>query len=86
MIFVLFPILKHFLKTKHSQLCKKVKRLILPHLPILYMGKIADYLKNYNNASTAGGYSSAVYTFLDFIYGKQRKGVMVTSDEKRQYE
>ncbi len=28
-----------------------------------------DYLKNYDNASTAGVYSSAVYTSLDHIYG-----------------
>jgi integrase len=50
------------------------------------MGKIADYLKHYSNASTAGGYSSAVYTFLDHIYGKQRKGAHATADEKEQYE
>jgi len=50
------------------------------------MGKIADYLKHYDNASTAGGYSSAVYTFLDYIYGKQRKGGRVTEDEKGLYE
>jgi integrase len=50
------------------------------------MGKIADYLKHYNNASTAGGYSSAVYSYLDFIYGKQRKGARVTEDEKEKYE
>jgi integrase len=49
------------------------------------MGNIADYLKHYSNASTAGGYSSAVYTFLDFIYGKQRKG-RVTEKEKITYE
>jgi integrase len=50
------------------------------------MGKIANYLKNYDNASTAACYASAVYTFLDFIYGKQRKGAHVTKDEKPQYE
>jgi len=50
------------------------------------MGKLADYLKNYSNASTAGGYSSAVYTFLDHIYGKQRKGAHATADEKTEYE
>lgn len=50
------------------------------------MGKIADYLKHYSNASTAGGYSSAVFTFLDHIYGKQRKGAQVTADEKENYE
>ncbi len=49
------------------------------------MGKIADYLKHYSNASTAGGYASAVYSFLDFIYGKQRKG-KVTGEEKITYE
>jgi integrase len=50
------------------------------------MGKIADYLKHYNNASTAGGYSSAVYSYLDFIFGKQRKRARVTEDEKEKYE
>lgn len=50
------------------------------------MGKIADYLKHYNNASTAGGYSSAVYLYLDFIYGKQRIGARVTEEEKEKYE
>jgi integrase len=49
------------------------------------MGKIADYLKHYSNASTAGGYASATYSFLDFIYGKQRKG-RVTQEEKIKYE
>ena len=50
------------------------------------MGKIGDYLKHYDNQSTAGGYSSAVYSFIDFIYGKQRKGIRVTVEEKEQYE
>jgi integrase len=50
------------------------------------MGKISDYLKHYDNGSTAGGYSSAIYSFIDFIYGKQRKGKRVTADEKEQYE
>lgn len=50
------------------------------------MGKIADYLKHYDNQSTAGGYSSAVYSFLDFIYGKQREGIRVTTAEKAKYE
>jgi integrase len=50
------------------------------------MGKIADYLKHYSNASTSGGYASAVYTYLDHIYGKQRKGNHVTSEEKDRYE
>lgn len=50
------------------------------------MGKLADYLKHYSNTSTAGGYSSAVYAFLDYIYGKQRKGSRVTDLEKDLYE
>lgn len=50
------------------------------------MGKIADYLKHYDNPSTAGGYSAAVYTYLDFIYGKQRTGARVTDEEKKRYE
>ncbi|MCK9591940.1 MAG: site-specific integrase [Methanoregula sp.] len=49
------------------------------------MGKIADYLKHYDNTSTAGGYAAAVYSFLDHIYGKQRKG-RVTTEEKTKYE
>ena len=50
------------------------------------MGKLADYLKHYDNQSTAGGYSSAVYSFIDFIYGKQRQGIRVTTEEKIKYE
>jgi integrase len=50
------------------------------------MGKIADYLKHYDNQSTATGYSAAVYSFLDFIYGRQRKGSRVTTEEKTKYE
>jgi integrase len=50
------------------------------------MGKISDYLKHYDNQSTAGGYSSAVYSYIDFIYGKQRKGIRVTAEEKEKYE
>ena len=50
------------------------------------MGKIAGYLKNYSNKSTAQGYQSAVYTFLDNIYGKQRQGKAVTTLEKEVYE
>ena len=50
------------------------------------MGKIAEYLKNYSNKSTAQGYQSAVYTFLDNVYGKQRQGKAVTTREKELYE
>lgn len=50
------------------------------------MGKISDYLKHYDNKSTAGGYSSAVYSFIDYIYGKQREGQRVTAEEKEKYE
>ncbi|MGB8308935.1 MAG: site-specific integrase [Methanoregula sp.] len=50
------------------------------------MGKIAEYQENYNNSSTAGGYASAIYSFLDFIYGKQRENNHVTMDEKTKYE
>jgi len=65
--------------------CKKQKNNIsLGLFPI--MGKIADYLKHYNNPSTAGGYTSAVYAFIDFIYGNQRKGKKVTHEEKEIYE
>lgn len=50
------------------------------------MGKIADYLKNYENSSTATGYTAALYTFLDYLYGKQRKGRTVTPEEREKYE
>ncbi|MGA2120989.1 MAG: site-specific integrase [Methanoregula sp.] len=50
------------------------------------MGKIADYLKNYNNSGTAQGYYSAVYHFIDFIYGKQRKLYRVGDGEREKYE
>lgn len=50
------------------------------------MGKLADYLKNYSNRGTAQGYITAVYTFLDFIYGRQRKQYRVTDGERTNYE
>lgn len=50
------------------------------------MGKLADYLKNYNNKGTAQGYISAVYHFIDFIYGKQRKLYRVDDKERVKYE
>jgi len=50
------------------------------------MGKIADYLKHYDNESTAGGYTTSLYLFLDFIYGKQRAGGRVSDTEKEVYE
>ncbi|MGA2122464.1 MAG: site-specific integrase [Methanoregula sp.] len=50
------------------------------------MGKLADYLKHYDNQSTAIGYSAAIFSFIDFIYGKQRKGTRVTPEERIKYE
>lgn len=50
------------------------------------MGQIADYLKNYSKTSTKTGYTAALYTFLDFIYGKQREGIRVTEAEREVYE
>ena len=50
------------------------------------MGKIADYLKHYDNESTAGGYTTSLYQFLDFIYGKQRAGGRVNDTEKEVYD
>ena len=50
------------------------------------MGKLADFMKNYTNHSTSQGYYSAVYTFLDFIYGKQRQNLRVTDEEREKYE
>jgi len=50
------------------------------------MGKIAGFLKNYTNESTASGYTSSIYSFLDFIFGKQRKGRNATEEEQEKYE
>lgn len=50
------------------------------------MGKLADFMKNYTNLSTTQGYYSAVYSFLDHIYGKQRQGIRVTDEEREKYE
>jgi integrase len=50
------------------------------------MGKIAEYQKNYTNEDTAQGYAAAVYTFMDFIYGKQREKRCATDEEKTTYE
>lgn len=53
---------------------------------MIILGKLADYLKNYSNQSTAIGYSTAVYSFIDYIYGKQRQNTRVTNEEKAKYE
>lgn len=50
------------------------------------MAKLAGYLKNYHNPATRQGYISAVYRFIDFIYGKQRKNTYVRKDEREKYE
>jgi integrase len=50
------------------------------------MGKLGDYTKNYNNKGTAQGYFSAVYHFVDFIYGKQRELYRVDDKERVKYE
>ena len=50
------------------------------------MGNMADFLKNYDSRSTQNGYSAALYTFIDCIYGEQRKGGKVTPDERIVYE
>jgi integrase len=50
------------------------------------MGKLADFLKNYTNHSTAQGYISSVYIYLDFIYGKQRQKGRVNDEERKTYE
>jgi len=50
------------------------------------MGKIAEYLKNYTNLSTMSNYIASVYSFMDFIYGKQRKGRCATEEERPKYE
>jgi integrase len=51
------------------------------------MGKIADYLKNYSNATTSACIACAIYNYLDHIYGKKhRKGNRVSNEEKAFYE
>jgi len=50
------------------------------------MGKLADYLKNYSNRGTRQGYISAIYIYIDFIYGRQRKLYRVNDQERAIYE
>lgn len=50
------------------------------------MGKLADYVKNYSNRGTQQGYYTAMYHYLDFIYGKQRKLYRVNDAEREKYE
>lgn len=49
-------------------------------------GRIDEFVGLQGNPGTASSYRSAVRRYLDFIYGPQRKGRMVTREEARQYE
>jgi integrase len=51
----------------------------------LKQGKLETFLGYYNNWGTRNGYSVAIHSFIDSIYGRQRKGYRVTADEKKVY-
>jgi len=51
------------------------------------MGKIAEFLELYSKKTTKSSYRTGVLHFLDFVYGKQRKGSRVRSErELEKYE
>jgi integrase len=50
------------------------------------MGKFGEFLSTYPNQNTRGGYSAAVYAYIDCIYGKQRAGKNSTEAERAKYE
>ncbi len=49
-------------------------------------GKLEVFLGFYQNKSTRIGYSVAVRSFIDSVYGRQRKGYRVNKREKAEYE
>ncbi|MDD4484782.1 MAG: site-specific integrase [Methanoregula sp.] len=49
-------------------------------------GKLEVFLGFYQNNSTRIGYSVAVRSFIDSVYGRQRKGYRVSKREKAEYE
>lgn len=51
-----------------------------------HKGKLEAFLGLYQNSSTRTGYSVAVRSFIDSVYGKKRKGYRVSSHEKAEYE
>ena len=50
------------------------------------MVRLQEFLSDYQNASTRAGYNSALRSFIDFVYGPQRKGTKVSSEEIEKYE
>jgi len=50
------------------------------------MGRIQEFLDLYGNKQSARTYRAAILSFLDFVYGKQRKGLRATKEEFQRYE
>ncbi len=50
------------------------------------MRSLGEFLELYAKKSTKDVYRAGIFEFLDFIYGRQRKGKRVTKEEKEKYE
>jgi integrase len=50
------------------------------------MSRLQEFLSDYQNASTRTGYTASLRSFIDFVYGSQRKGTRVAPDEIERYE
>ncbi len=50
------------------------------------MPRLQEFLSDYQNASTRAGYTAALRSFIDFIYGPQRKGLKIKPDVIEKYE
>jgi len=50
------------------------------------MTRLQEFLSDYQNPSTRAGYNSSLRSFIDFVYGPQRKGAKVSPDEIEKYE
>jgi integrase len=50
------------------------------------MGKFGEFLSSYPNQNTRHGYSAAIYTYIDSIYGEQRASKNSTEAERSKYE
>jgi len=50
------------------------------------MSRLQEFLNDYQNPSTRAGYTSALRSFIDFVYGPQRKGTKISTEEIDTYE
>jgi integrase len=50
------------------------------------MSRLQEFLSDYQNRSTRTGYNSSLRSFIDFVYGPQRKGIRVSPEEIETYD